>query len=189
MGRPEPEDYAAILYIKNQIFNPVCIYWYIEPLKWPSYWGRRILLHFLERKHLHFDCKFIDVCGEMSNWQLSFIKAMAWPLANDKLVFSIHDGRWPRYATLSAWSAPSHYLNQCWNIVNWTLRNKLQWNFNRNYNISIQENAFDNVVRKLAAILSRPQWVKTAGKSFVSVPISKIFKISRKDKLINADVW
>ena len=24
---------------------------------------------------------------------------------------------------------PSHYLNQCWNIVNWTLGNKLQWNF------------------------------------------------------------
>ena len=24
---------------------------------------------------------------------------------------------------LVAWSAPSHYLNQCWNIVNWTLRN------------------------------------------------------------------
>ena len=23
---------------------------------------------------------------------------------------------------------PSHFLNQCWNIVNWTLRNKLQWN-------------------------------------------------------------
>ena len=22
-----------------------------------------------------------------------------------------------------AWPAPSHYLNQCWNVVNWTLRN------------------------------------------------------------------
>ena len=31
--------------------------------------------------------------------------------------------------------SPSHYLNQCWNIVNWTLSNKLQWNFNRNSNI------------------------------------------------------
>ena len=29
---------------------------------------------------------------------------------------------------LVAWSAPSHYLNQCWNIVNSNLRNKLQWN-------------------------------------------------------------
>ena len=32
---------------------------------------------------------------------------------------------------LVACSAPSHYLNQCWNIVNWTLRNKpLQWHHN-----------------------------------------------------------
>ena len=28
-----------------------------------------------------------------------------------------------------AYSAPSYYLNQCWVIVNWPLRNKLQWNF------------------------------------------------------------
>ena len=36
-----------------------------------------------------------------------------------------------------AWSAPRHYLNQRWNIVNWTLRNKLQWNFNLTSNIFI----------------------------------------------------
>ena len=33
------------------------------------------------------------------------------------------------------WPVPSHYLNQCLNIVNWTLGNKLQWNLNRNWNI------------------------------------------------------
>ena len=44
-------------------------------------------------------------------------------------------------------------------IINWTLRNKFQWNFNRNSNIVIQGNAFENVVWKMAAILSRPQWV------------------------------
>ena len=48
--------------------------------------------------------------------------------------------------------APSHYLNQCWNVVNWTLGNKLQWNFNRNSNIFIQENAFENVVCEMASI-------------------------------------
>ena len=47
---------------------------------------------------------------------------------------------------LVAWTAPNHCLNQCWNIVNWTLRNKFQWNFNRNSNISIQENALESVV-------------------------------------------
>ena len=58
--------------------------------------------------------------------------------------------------------SPSHYLNQCWNIVNWTLRNKLQWNINRNSYIFIQENAFKNIIWKKAAILSRPRCVKMA---------------------------
>ena len=31
-----------------------------------------------------------------------------------------------------AHSVPSHYLNQCWVSINWTLTNKLQWNLNQN---------------------------------------------------------
>ena len=42
----------------------------------------------------------------------------------------------------------------------WNWCNKLQWNFNRNSNIFIQENAFENVVCEMASILSRPQCVK-----------------------------
>ena len=61
---------------------------------------------------------------------------------------------------LIAWSVPSHYLNQCWNIVNWTLRNKPQWNLNKNSYIFIQDIAFENVVWKIAAILLLPQCVK-----------------------------
>ena len=33
----------------------------------------------------------------------------------------------------------SDNLSHCWNTVNWTLRNKLQWNFNRNSDISFQK--------------------------------------------------
>ena len=55
--------------------------------------------------------------------------------------------------------SPSHYLNQCWEIVVWTTRNLLKWNPNRNPYIFIQENAFENVVWEMAAILSRPQYV------------------------------
>ena len=58
------------------------------------------------------------------------------------------------------WWTTSHYLNQCWNIVNWTLSNKLQWNFNRNSNIFIQENALENVVCKKTSILTSPQCIK-----------------------------
>ena len=55
---------------------------------------------------------------------------------------------------------PSRYQNQCWNIVNLNLRNKFQWNLKRNSYIFIQENAFENVICEMAAILLRPQCVK-----------------------------
>ena len=38
----------------------------------------------------------------------------------------------------------SHYLHQCWNIVNWNLRNKFLWKLNlKNSYIFIQENEFE----------------------------------------------
>ena len=38
-----------------------------------------------------------------------------------------------------------NYLNQYWFIVNWTLRNKIQWNSNQNTKFFIHEYAFANV--------------------------------------------
>ena len=55
----------------------------------------------------------------------------------------------------------SNLTIQCWIIINWTLRNKLQWNIHRNSNLFIQENAFESVVCETAVILSRPQCVKS----------------------------
>ena len=55
-----------------------------------------------------------------------------------------------------------HYLNQCWNIVNSNLTNKLQWNLKRNSCIFIHENGFENVVCEMASILSRPPCVTNA---------------------------
>ena len=72
---------------------------------------------------------------------------------------SEEDQHWFR-KWLVAYSAPSHYLNQCWVIVNWTLWNKLQWNFNQNTKLFIPENASENIDCEMAAILSRPQCVK-----------------------------
>ena len=51
--------------------------------------------------------------------------------------------------------APSHCLNQCRIIVNWILRNKLQWNCNQNKTLVIQEKASENIVCEMAAIKSR----------------------------------
>ena len=61
----------------------------------------------------------------------------------------------------------------CWNIVNWTLRNKLHWNFNRNSNIFIQENALESVVCEMATILSRPQCVNVR-------VFAMMYKLSRR---------
>ena len=56
----------------------------------------------------------------------------------------------------------SNYLNLCWIIVNWTPRKKLQWNFNHNTKLFIYENASENIVCKMAAILSRRRHVNIA---------------------------
>ena len=65
-------------------------------------------------------------------------------------------------------SAPSHYLNQCWLIVNWTLRNNIQWNFNRNTKLFIHEKLFEDIVYEMAAIISRGRWVKVHEHPFLS---------------------
>ena len=84
---------------------------------------------------------------------------------------------------LAAWPAPSHYLNQCWNIVNWTLRNKLQGNLHRNSYIFIQENPFENFVCKMAAIFSRPQCVKIISvywlvRWIIYIPVIRLYLIN-----------
>ena len=71
--------------------------------------------------------------------------------------------------SLTHWSAPSHYLHQCWNIVIWTFWKIFQWSIDQNSIIFIQENLFENVVRIVATILFRPHCVNplTPGGSFM----------------------
>ena len=47
-----------------------------------------------------------------------------------------------------------HYLNQCCITFNWTIRNKIHWNHNRNSYIFSEEYSFENVFCEIAAILS-----------------------------------
>ena len=53
---------------------------------------------------------------------------------------------------------PNHYLTQCWVIFNWTLRNKLQWHFDKKNRTFHSRKCFENVC-EMAAILSRRRWV------------------------------
>ena len=41
---------------------------------------------------------------------------------------------------------------ECWVIANWTLRNKLQWNFNQDTKLFINENAYENIICKMPSL-------------------------------------
>ena len=75
---------------------------------------------------------------------------------------------------------PSHYLNQCSNIVYRTPRYKLQWNFSQNSCFSIQRNAVENIVCKITAILSMERWVNYSEHKL-------IIKYCSLNKM--ADIW
>ena len=68
---------------------------------------------------------------------------------------------------------PSHYLNQCRVIINWTFRNKVQWNFNQNTKLFIHKNAFENTVCETMAILSRRRWDNSGDEAKNTQPTMK----------------
>ena len=70
---------------------------------------------------------------------------------------------------------PSHYLNQCWYIVDRNI--KFQWNLKQNLYIFIQENAFENVVCEMAAIFSQLQCVNLFMATIRGVWIIPSFRI------------
>ena len=84
--------------------------------------------------------------------------------------------------------SPSHYLNQCWNIVNLTLSNKLQWKGNRKSQIFIKENAFENIVCEMAAILSRSQCVNYKGRYSSHCMFSCPAELGRVNTLLFLDL-
>ena len=56
--------------------------------------------------------------------------------------------------------SPSRRQAIIWTIINGTLGNIFQWNLKQNVYILIQENACENLVCEMEAILSRPQCFK-----------------------------
>ena len=59
--------------------------------------------------------------------------------------------------------------NQCCLVLNSKLRNKLQWHFNQNSYIFLQENVFENVICKMEVILSQHQCVNGIKRNVVSM--------------------
>ena len=77
---------------------------------------------------------------------------------------------------------PSHYLNQCWTIVNWPVRKKLQWKFSQNTKLLIHKNASENIVCEMVAILSRGKCVTHWGR-VTHICVSKLTIIASDDGL------
>ena len=73
----------------------------------------------------------------------NFGVSMPW---SDALISSLSDSNMRQWTSrhwfrqwLVARSAPSHYLNQCWDIINWTLGKKLRSNLNEIHTFSFQK--------------------------------------------------
>ena len=75
-----------------------------------------------------------------------------------------------------------HPLHHDLNIVNWILRKKPQGNFKLTSNIFIQGNAFEKVVRKMATILPRPQFVN------IVISSSSCFKMAELGEVVLLEV-
>ena len=60
----------------------------------------------------------------------------------------------------------------------WTPRNKFQWHFNRNPYLFIQENSFESVVWKMAAMLYRPQCVNTIASQWDILEVAELLSES-----------
>ena len=127
-----------------------------------------VLWHSLENNFAQ-NVQATGVCKEFDNYTLKWGLLKPRSLISTLVIFPILLSHWSRVTHIcvssltiissdNGWSAPSHYLNQCWNIVNWTLRNKLQWNFNRNSK-HFHSRKCENIVCEMASILSRPQCV------------------------------
>ena len=72
-------------------------------------------------------------------------------------------------------------FNQCWDIVNWTLRDKLQWNYNQNIKLSNHENASGNSLCEMVTILSRGDWLTKI--SYFSIEFRPWLQLSHPQEL------
>ena len=125
-------------------------------------------IFFKWRKMWYSDSNFTEVCSELPNSQyVSFgsgsgLVTNMWPVI---IWTSVYPNPWPfmaslylnmlglfhemhyiyiyylgRVRKLTNIGLDYHYLNQCWNIVNYNLRNRLQWNRQLDSYIFNQEN-------------------------------------------------
>ena len=75
-----------------------------------------------------------------------------------QMVLKIRNG--DRIISVVANTVLAFHINQCWANTNWTLTNKIQWNFNQNTERFIHENASENTSVKWRSCCPGGRWVK-----------------------------
>ena len=114
-------------------------------------------------------CIFLYICHNMSSWYIGFkspgqtthisrASCQKGPLGR---IPSISISKWGHHWFTYWLFVIKPLFHECWLIhviINWALRNKLQWNFKLNTILFIQVNAFENVVYEMLAILSLPSF-------------------------------
>ena len=94
--------------------------------------------------------QWLNQIDRRSVWYFQMAILPSWNIATKYLVardwsrvsyiyVSKLDHHW---SWLVAWSTPSHYLRQCWNIIYFTSGIKSQWNLNTKNHVSFKEMSF-----------------------------------------------
>ena len=96
-----------------------------------------------------------------------------------------------------AWPAPSHYLNQCWNIVTWTLGNKLQWTLIEIYiflseKMRLKLSSWNwrpfclglNVLSKIDQLYITRSYCNKKPVTCINMPTGKIYKPVQKGEVV-----
>ena len=116
--------------------------------QWPRLW----LVAFLVPNHL------------MNQWKIL--------IGSQGTYLLIHHPHCQIYASVNrvACSLSSHYLNLCWLIVNLSVKNKFQCNWNWNSIIPINENAFGNCAHNVLASMCQ-YFIQNLGKHEIFLSI------------------
>ena len=115
-----------------------------------QYWFKRNVLSFTPAIQSPTDHQNSNQCNVSEfSWSIHSLRPNACVRVSNLTIIGLSPGQ-----------HQAIYQNQYWSIVNWTLRNKHQWNFDWNSYIFIQENACETVIWKMATIWSQPRCVK-----------------------------
>ena len=126
------------------------------------------------RSHVHIlmDIHALDmIIWVVTKPSLDSVIFSFWNICNKIIPCNIRINSSPPSATYLRQTGSALVQIMAWRqiiVVNWTLRNKLQWNFNQNTTLFVHENASENIVCKTAAILSRGRWVNKYQVCFLS---------------------